>query len=443
MNNIISRYVYQFVSSKNDYLIYCSLTNSFLKLTLELYDFLLQCRENSNLIAELDDELLSLFIKHKIIVSAGEDDNYLMRREFYENQATYSSAALSLVLVPTAACNFDCHYCFETNKGGGAMSDETIDNLIAFAKKHEYSKEMNLTWYGGEPLLAFDTIKKILPRLKAEIDSPLKWHSIVTNGYYFSDEVIEFFKEYPLNNIQITLDGNRQRHDSIRKQKHTGEGSFERIISNCEKILKDLPKTHLSIRVNIEKSNKNDFYALQEELSKKWAGKNVSIYPGILRIDNEDGTALACNAIDVDEANEFDFEISKKQSPERSLYPISVLTSACTATCINSYIIGSRGEIYKCWNDVGDPKRIVGNIAEENLSNPRLLFRYVVSTKWYHNEECKKCFYLPVCSGQCAWYVLRNKYENGKYNVCQCMQKTPDMLNKCLEEYYYNKNVVV
>mgnify|MGYP001655124585 CR=1 FL=1 len=25
--------------------------------------------------------------------------------------------------------------------------------------------------------------------------------------------------------------------------------------------------------------------------------------------------------------------------------------------------------------------------------------------------------FLPICSGACAWYTLRNKYENGKYSA--------------------------
>ncbi|GHU70139.1 radical SAM/SPASM domain Clo7bot peptide maturase [Bacteroidia bacterium] len=439
MNDIISNYVYQFVSSKNDYLVYCSQTNAFLKLTPELYEFFLQCKNNSNLLSELDEDVLNLLKNHKIVVDINANNDYLLKREFCEDQAAYSTAGLGLVLVPTAACNFDCHYCFETNKGGGKMNDKTINNLFDFIKTHEDARELSITWYGGEPLLGFDTIKKILPRLKSEIKIPLKRHSMVTNGYYFSDEIIDFFKEYPLNHIQITLDGNKERHDSIRKQKITGEGSFERIMSNIDKILIGLPETFLAIRVNIEKSNKQDFYDLHQLLTSKYAGKNIDVHPGILRIDNETCTALACTAIGRDEVNEFDFEISKKQKLDDDLYPALVLNSCCTATCTNSYIIGSKGEIYKCWNDVGDEKRAIGNIANKELSNPNLMYRYIVATKWYHNEECKKCFYLPVCSSQCAYYRLRNQYEGGQYNLCQCMQKTPEMLEKCLENFYYNQ----
>lgn len=39
--------------------------------------------------------------------------------------------------------------------------------------------------------------------------------------------------------------------------------------------------------------------------------------------------------------------------------------------------------------------------------------------------------------GSCAYYRLRNQYEGGQYTLCQCLQKTPNMLNKCLE-YWYN-----
>lgn len=45
----VSKYTYQFVSSRNDYLLYCSNSNSFIKLTSDLYDFLKECKEDYNL----------------------------------------------------------------------------------------------------------------------------------------------------------------------------------------------------------------------------------------------------------------------------------------------------------------------------------------------------------------------------------------------------------
>jgi len=436
MKNTISRFVYFFISSKKEHLVYCSRSNSFLKLSEVFFDFLKQCKENSSLISKIDEDLLSLLKKHKIVVSENEDSDFLLEHEFAENQSAYLYSSLGLVLVPTIACNFDCPYCFEKGKKASKMSDEVIENLIRFIKKHQETKKLFITWYGGEPLLSVDVIEKILKKIHSEISLPLTGHSIVTNGYYFDSKAIDLFRKYPLKSIQITLDGKKERHDNIRKQKITGEGSFDRLIANMDRIVKELPETKLSIRINIEKENLQDYFDLQKELSERWKGYKVVIHPGLLRIDNDTNTALACECIDRVEAHELYFNLSKEKILDEPVFPLLQGNRGCCATVINSYIIGTEGEIYKCWDDVTDSNKIIGYIDREELTNSSLFYKYMVGSKWYHNEECMNCFFLPICSGQCAHYRLKNMYENGKYNLCQCVQKTPKLLNETLEYWY-------
>jgi len=436
MSFIISKYTYNLVTSKGVYLIYCSRTNSFMSLTKKLYDFIIQMKQNPLLMNELDESLFELFKSHKIIVNDYEDDDFLLKRQFHEDQISYSQSTLSLIIVPTLSCNFDCPYCFEEGKKGGVMSDCTIDELITFIKQHELAKDLTITWYGGEPLLAFSVIKKILDKIKSEIKIPIRWQSIVTNGYYFDSKVIEYFKENPLNSIQITLDGSRERHNRVRKQKNTGEGSYDRLIDNIDKILHELHDTKVSIRVNIEKANRNDFLLLQEELSTKWKGKNIDFYPGFLRIENETKTALACDAISQWESKIFYYEIYKNKKLKGTVFPQLENNQGCCATMVNAYIIGPKGEIYKCWNDVTNENKIVGYINDNNLSDSALFFRYLLGSKFYYNDECKNCFYLPICQGYCPWLRLKNQYDNGKFVICECMQRAPDLLNKSLEDWY-------
>ena len=436
MNYIISKYTHNFVTSKGVYLTYCSRTNSFMSLTKELFEFIDQMRENPLLINELDKSLFELFKSHKIIVNDYEDDDFLLKRQFHEDQISYSQSSLALVIVPTLSCNFDCPYCFEEGKKGGIMNDSTIDELIMFIKKHELAKDLTITWYGGEPLLAFDVIKKILNKIKSEIMIPIRWQSIVTNGYYFDSKVIEYFKEIPLNSVQITLDGSRERHNQIRKQKSTGEGSYDRLIGHIDKILHEMPDTEVSIRVNIEKVNINDFLLIQEELTDRWKGKNINFYPGFLRIENNGKTALACNAISQWESKEFYYGLFKNKKLNGTIFPELQNNQGCSATMVNAYIIGPKGEIYKCWNDVTNENKIVGYINDNNLSNYTLFFRYLLGSKFYHNDECKRCFYLPICQGYCPWFRLKNQYENGKFVLCECMHRTPNLLNKSLEDWY-------
>lgn len=437
MSYIVSKYAYFFISSDGKFLAYCSRSNSFVKLSKALYEYLQNAKIDNCAVENIDEKLFNLLRKNRFLVQETEDYDFLLKHQFKEDQVTFHSSSLGLVLVPTLGCNFDCYYCFESGKKASRMSDEVINQLIEFIRKHKDIKELDITWYGGEPLLCFDIIQKIMSMIQSNLTIPLHGHSIVTNGYYFTQEVIDFFKENPLNMIQITLDGLKERHDSIRKQKKSGKGSFDTLISNMDNILKELPDTLLSVRVNIEKSNIQDYYDLESYLSNRWKGYNVNIHPGFLRIDDQSGKSLSCDAIDRWQAHEMLFDIRSQGKSKKSIYPVLSKGSGCCATVVNSYIIGPAGEIYKCWNDVSNEDRIIGYINQENLTNPSLYYRYVIGSKWYHNKECIDCFFLPICKGSCAYYRLRNQYEGGKYTLCQCLQKTPNMLNKCLE-YWYN-----
>jgi uncharacterized protein len=197
-----------------------------------------------------------------------------------------------------------------------------------------------------------------------------------------------------------------------------------------------MPNIHLSIRVNVEKDNVSDFEYMYTELSQRWRGKNVSIYPGILRMDNEDRTALSCSALSQWESFDLYYKLRKKKIIEGSIFPTLQYHKGCCATVANSYIVGPKGEMYKCWNDVSNDSRIIGYISDEKLTNPTLFYRYIVGSKAIKDQECLDCFLLPVCTGNCAYYRLRNLYENGKYVLCQCLQKSPNLLNKCLEHYH-------
>lgn len=321
------------------------------------------------------------------------------------------------------------------------MSEETEDALVSFINSHLESRKLYLNWYGGEPLLAINTIERLLDKISENVELELGRHTLITNGYLINDKVISVFKKYPLDIVQITLDGCKERHNTIRYTRND-QFTYDRIVTNIGRILNEFPHTQLHVRVNVEKSNVDDYYKVAQELKNRWGEERLIIYPGFLRIDNETKTAYSCNSLNRKDIADFVFDMKNKNVIDIPIYPQMFRVKTCSANRQCAYIVGPEGEVYKCWNDVGDAEKIVGNIYGNVVTNKALLSKYIVGSKWYNELSCKKCFFLPICNGTCAWYALRNKYENGEYNLCTCMQKAPGMLNKCLEYYYDSKSEI-
>jgi uncharacterized protein len=95
--------------------------------------------------------------------------------------------------------------------------------------------------------------------------------------------------------------------------------------------------------------------------------------------------------------------------------------------------IGPEGEIYKCWNDVGNKEKIVGNLIDKEVTNKTLLTRYYVAGDALDSEECKQCFHFPVCGGGCPYVRIENEFNNANIDTCDYMKGN---LQEFLELHY-------
>ena len=79
--------------------------------------------------------------------------------------------------------------------------------------------------------------------------------------------------------------------------------------------------------------------------------------------------------------------------------------------------IGPQGEVYKCWNDVGDSSKVIGKIGGK-VENEVLLLRYLVGADPFEDPNCLNCFLLPVCGGGCPLSRIQKKYDGKEINYC-------------------------
>lgn len=407
---IQSIYTLLFCKEEKFYL-YNSRSNFFSEISKELYDAIESCNWDS-LPQGIVDEL-----KTRELICESEDRyNYYYSRLMEFNARNNDRSFMTLVLAPTTACNFACPYCFEPKKVTKTITDDVINALSCFVKDHKDVKRLSITWYGGEPLLAFDKMKAIFEMLSEEGMPEIASQSIITNGYCFTDEVISFLKEKGCEHIQITVDGLYEKHSATRCLKNSNADTFWPIVRNIDKLIKELTETRINIRVNINKDNYKDFIAVSDFFKDRYPGnKMISVYPGIIREENEDKRTLCASSFSSSELlmlNEFLREEGFNMSdfPKKS-------TRGCMAQNINAYLIGPEGEIYKCWNDVGDADAVIGNIGHKELNNPSRYIKYAVQAIPY-NEDCRKCHAFPICNGGCAYHRYRNMFEGCHFDLC-------------------------
>lgn len=149
----------------------------------------------------------------------------------------------SLGLENTANCNFRYKYCvygenypFRRNHKSKNMDWKTALNAIEIFMQHSSKAERkNIGFWGGEPLLNFNLIKKVVSYVKKHYPDEDIHYSFTTNGSLFNDENIEFFIKHKFN-LLISLDGPKHINDRYRVN-IKGNGTFDKVMQSLQKII--------------------------------------------------------------------------------------------------------------------------------------------------------------------------------------------------------------
>lgn len=432
MNKVkFSRYAILF-EYNNLYLLFNSRDSSFLELSKDLYYDLLNFKKGKS-VSILNDQNICRQLQNMHVLVTEQDDNCFYEQMLLESfQSSFYTGSLSITFAPTVWCNLKCPYCFETHKYQGIVSQEICDKVIDFISEHKFSKGLNLTWYGGEPLLAINRIDYFLNKLRKKRIN-IKTHSIITNGTLLKGSVLDVFKKTPLDFIQITLDGNKKNHDRIRVYRD-GSGSFDEIISNLDTFCERFHNTHVSIRVNTGNHNIKDYLDVYKFIHERYSGE-IHVYPGILVGDNDCGFTsqfFTNNGIS-------DFYLMLIRNHLFKEFPHRI-NSTCSATSLYGYVIGPKGEIYKCWEDVGFKEKEVGSVLDGKFSNRFLFLQYMLHGTFRDSKSCKMCSLLPICDGGCPRHRIENRMNGRKYNLCSHFNlNNQTSLKELLYLYYCEK----
>jgi uncharacterized protein len=325
----------------------------------------------------------------------------LDRLYFMHHLARFENSSIGFILAPTMACNMACEYCYEDNKRG-RMNGETVEAILSHIEKNgRRINQVSVDWYGGEPLLAMDVMEDLTESiLDLGRECKFNYNSyLITNGYLLDKKAVDKMLSIGVGGAQITLDGPAYIHNKKRPLKN-GRSSYETIVEN---MVYASTKMRISIRVNIDRSYTEKIVSdMLKDLEEAGLKERINMYFGLLEPATSACINIADNCFDITGYSRIEtkffnmlfekgFKVDKLPSP---------MGNYCVAQSISGFVMDHEGNLYRCFNHIGDRSRSMGNIRDEvNYYNHNFinLFKFDPFTK----DQCRECNILPICMGGC------------------------------------------
>ncbi len=379
-----------------------------------------------------ENEIVECYDQVEFLKNSGKlfsPDNFEPIADKLKQKTAGNIKALCLHVAHT--CNLNCSYCFASQgkyHGERAlMSFEVGKQALDFLIKNSGTrKNLEVDFFGGEPLMNFDVVKKLVAyarSLEKEKNKNFRF-TLTTNGMLIDDQVIDFANK-EMSNVVLSLDGRKEIHDRFRVD-YNGNGSFDKIVPKFQKLVKARNGKNYYMRGTFTHANPDFLEDIKVMLDLGF--NELSMEP------------VVCAKGDNSELDDNDVQIVLKQYEELAKlmlekdeqnkpftfyhYMINLTGGSCIYKRISGCGSGTEymavtpwGDLYPCHQFVGDEKFKLGDVYK-GVNNLDIQNEFA-SCNVYSRKECKNCWARLYCSGGCsanAYHAtgsIRGIYEKG------------------------------
>lgn len=366
-------------------------------------------------------------------------DKILFSTDDYRQYAQMSVKApiKAMCLHVSHDCNLRCKYCFaetgDFGTGRKIMTPETGRKAIDFLiEKSAGRQNLELDFFGGEPLMAWDTVKATVDyarSIEKEHGKNFRF-TITTNGLLLDDEKIEYINR-EMSNCVLSLDGRKEVNDNIRVTPNN-KGCYDIIMPKYKQLVEG--------RIN---PGRTDYY-----VRGTFTKFNLDFVEDVLHIAGEGFDQLSVEPVTAPE--DVDYAITEKDLPvifkgydrlydimasevEKTgrkpfnffHYMIDLQQGPCAIKrlrgcgCGNEYVaVTPDGEVYPCHQFVGIDEWKMGSIYDGVIDKD--IADYFAKTHIYSKEGCSECWARFYCSGGCNATSFIYDGDVRKPNKLQC-----------------------
>ena len=326
----------------------------------------------------------------------------------------------SAMLVLTHACNLRCRYCF-VHKEPETMTLNTAKDSVHFLVKNTKGVVVpSINFFGGEPMLCWDSI--IVPLVKfirEELKVPFKL-SMTTNGTLLNPERIDFMKRYNVG-ILFSIDGDKATQDYNRPYAD-GNGSFDSLCDLIPIVAKEfcptfrmttIPQTCSNLFHDImfvERAGFLSFFVIPN-VFEEWTDDAWKTLHGELH-------KYAKYFVECYRSGSEPLRFSSFEEALRQITQINtaIKCDACSERCnvihkcglgVNKYAsIHPNGDLYACQEMTSNegPNSIffIGNIYSGVDEQRRVRLANMFDKTKVVGDDCSSCRLYRICNGGCA-----------------------------------------
>ena len=367
------------------------------------------------------------------------DDKLLFTKDIYAEIAKHwdkRSVVKALCLHIAHDCNLRCKYCFAD--GGEYMGKRELMSAEVGKKAIDFvigqsgnRKNIEIDYFGGEPLMNFDAVKEITEYAKEQgrLHGKSFRFTITTNGVLLDGDKQAYINEN-MSNVVLSLDGRKEVHDAVRVRVD-GSGSYDRVVPKFQKLADSRNQNNYYVRGTFTRDNLD--FAEDVKHLMDLGFEQISVEPVVApetedySLRREDLPAIFAEYDRLAEmltntrksgkfVNFFHFMIDLEQGP--CAYK---RLSGCGSG--HEYLaVTPSGDLYPCHQFVGKPEFKMGTVFEGKLDeNIRKRF---MNSNIYTKEACSACWNRFYCSGGCAANAFNMNGDIDKpYEIACEMQK--------------------
>lgn len=339
-----------------------------------------------------------------------DDTNELSIIKSNYDKAVRGDDSLYIMIYPTQDCNLKCWYCYESHVANSLMSPkvmQTTYNAVINKLKTKHYESLLIGFFGGEPLTNFDDIAYPLSiRIKEFAESNgIKFSTFfVTNASLINEDMIG--KLHDINPLfQITLDGTKEKHDSVRIWKKDNKGTYDTIINAVKIISNSIKNTFtddptVTIRINYDNQTLRKIDSLIADLEGVNKNNVIIHFERVWQtrhlVDDEQRELL------IDTFRKF---INAGYTITHGVFRRKKVS--CPSDTHDFMIVNYNGKLYKCNGRTLTPETSEGLLTDEGgILWDEKKIRKRINKPTFDNARCLNCKILPLCLGPCSQKLL-------------------------------------